>query len=783
MPRTFNNYLRYTAIVAIYLTLFVPLIVSESLFFPYITGKAHVFRLLVEIATIAYLVLVVRDRAFLPRKSVLLWSALAFTAVLALATAFAESPYKSFWSNYERMEGFVTILHLFALFIIASAVIRGRQMWINLFHTSLIASALIGIGGFMDYWNKGARGISNTDTLRIAGTLGNSSYLGVYALLHMYIAGFLTAGFLRLKKISYYPFQFSLYIIAIIFNGVVLFNTGTRGSFVGLVAGMFVLAFILAFDKQHKVYRKVGLGVLIAVMVVVGFLGTFKNSEFIKKSDLLARFSSLVTLDIKGVFEKQGQSRTLLWGMAWQGVKEKPLLGWGQDNFGYVFAKYYDPKMYGQEQWFDRTHNVLFDWLIAGGVLGLLGYLSLFAAALLMLWRRPKGTSTANASNGASLAGADNQDGEWSFAEKATMTALFVAYFVHNLFVFDNLTSYILFFIIIAYINERATSAAGSESSSISAPAYIGPSIKNVMTEWVVTTLIVLAGVTCIYTVVWKPYIAGATLIQALGPSATLNEQTGTYGTTGLSPEARLDLFKEALAYHTLGDAEIRERLVDVGSTMISSTKNQDTVKAYVDFIATQYDTQIKETPNDPRPYIFYSIYLQKFGLYQASLDYTNKALALSPTKQSFLFQKGSIEIALKKFDAGVATFKQAYELETSNVEARALYTLALVYAKDFKGADALAAGDLAVLGDTRVIQAYADLGQYKKIVEIGKMKIALDPNNGQYHVSLAAAYLKAGDRQSAIAEIRKTIELVPDFKVKGEYFIKEIQAGRDPSN
>lgn len=771
MPRTINTYLRYTAIVAIYLTLFVPLIVSESLFFPYITGKAHAFRLLVEIAAIAYLLLAVRDRAYLPKKSVLLWSMLAFTVVLGLATVFAESPYKSFWSNYERMEGYVTTLHLLALFVVASSVIRGRRMWINLFHTSLIASVCIGIGGFMDYWNKGIRGVDNTDTLRIAGTLGNSSYLGVYALLHMYIAGFLTAGFLQIKKISHYPFQFSLYVIAILFNAVVLFNTGTRGSFVGLVAGMFVLALILSFDKQHKIYRKVGLGVLIVVLVVVGFLGTFKNSNFVKNSDLLARFSSLITLDVKNILQTQGQARTLLWGMAWEGVKEKPILGWGQDNFGYVFAKYYDPKMYGQEQWFDRTHNVLFDWLIAGGVLGLLGYLSLFVAALLMLWRKPKNNSD------------KEEQGAWSFAEKATMTALFVAYFMHNLFVFDNLTSYIVFFVIIAYINERAVSVSRGESSSIGAPAYIGPSIKNVMTEWVVSTLIVVAGIVCIYTVVWKPYIAGATLIKALGPSATLNEQTGTYGTTGLTPEARLDLFKEALSYKTLGDSEIRERLVDVGSVMISSTKNQDTVKAYVDFIASEFDTQINKTPNDPRPYIFYSIYLQKFGLYQASLDYTNKAIALSPTKQSFLFQKGSIEIALKKIDEGVATFKQAYELETSNNEARALYTLALVYAKDYKGAEALANGDLAILGDARVIQAYADQGQYKKIVEIGKMKVAAEPNNGQYHVSLAAAYLKIGDRQSAIAEIRKAIEIVPDFSVKGEYFIKEIQAGRDPSN
>jgi hypothetical protein len=52
--------------------------------------------------------------------------------------------------------------------------------------------------------------------------------------------------------------------------------------------------------------------------------------------------------------------------MALKGIAERPVLGWGQENFNYVFNKYYNPQMFGQEEWFDRTHNVVLDWLIAG---------------------------------------------------------------------------------------------------------------------------------------------------------------------------------------------------------------------------------------------------------------------------------------------------------------------------------------------------------------------------------------------------------------------------------
>ena len=41
-----------------------------------------------------------------------------------------------------------------------------------------------------------------------------------------------------------------------------------------------------------------------------------------------------------------------------------------------------------REPFFDRAHNVFLDWLIAGGIVGLLAYLSIFAAAFLYLAKK-----------------------------------------------------------------------------------------------------------------------------------------------------------------------------------------------------------------------------------------------------------------------------------------------------------------------------------------------------------------------------------------------------------
>jgi hypothetical protein len=59
--------------------------------------------------------------------------------------------------------------------------------------------------------------------------------------------------------------------------------------------------------------------------------------------------------------------------------------------------------------------------------------------------------------------------------------------------------------------------------------------------------------------------------------------------------------------------------------------------------------------------------------------------------------------------------------------------------------------------------------------------RVETDDKNEQYHLSLGAAYLQAGNRPLAIQQIRRVIELDPNFKSQGESLIRDIQAGRNP--
>jgi hypothetical protein len=106
---------------------FVPFIIADgswfpNMFFPFITGKNFAFRILVEVLLGMYILLALREPKYRPKSSYILYALGAFVLWIGLATAMSVDPIKSFWSNFERMEGYATMLHLFVYFLLVSAM-------------------------------------------------------------------------------------------------------------------------------------------------------------------------------------------------------------------------------------------------------------------------------------------------------------------------------------------------------------------------------------------------------------------------------------------------------------------------------------------------------------------------------------------------------------------------------------------------------------------------------------------------------------------------------------
>ena len=91
------------------------------------------------------------------------------------------------------------------------------------------------------------------------------------------------------------------------------------------------------------------------------------------------------------------------------------------------------------------------------------------------------------------------------------------------------------------------------------------------------------------------------------------------------------------------------------------------------------------------------------------------------------------------------------------------------------------ARASVKIIFDNRYISALLALKQFPEIIELAKKRIKLDPGNLEHRITLTAAYLQAGRRQEAIQTLEEIIKLDPTFKEKGDYYISEIKAGRNP--
>jgi len=610
---------------------FIPFIIlSQTTFFPFIVGKNFAFRVVVEIMFSAWVVLAVIDPAYRPKKSWLLGAFAAFLAIITLAGIFGENPTKSFWSNFERMEGLVTYFHLFAYFIVASTVLTVRDLWRPYLNFHLFAGVIMAIYATMQW--AGLVGISQGGH-RLDGTLGNTEYLGTYALFNIFIAGFFLVrqSFTTTGERS----RVAIYGAIILFQTFIIYNTATRGAILGLIAGLGLTTILIAiFERNNKIVRKSAIGILFAIVIfVVGFIA-MRDTAFIRESPVLSRFAAI------SLTEQTSKSRLMVWNMAYQGFKERPLLGWGMENFNYVFNKYYDPNMWGQEQWFDRAHNVFFDWLVAGGALALLGYLSLFACAIYCIWRRGE---------------------SFSVLEKSILTGLLGGYFFQNLFVFDNVTSLIYFGTILAYIE-----SFGHKEQVVAKEKKLKVGEED-LTFMVSGGAVVLALV-LIYTVNYKGYMQNTTLIRALSERV---EEGAMHN---------LLLMKETIAYNSFGTSEAREQLSSLSINAFGQSKEISPIQnEFILLTKEELAKQANELPNDARYQLFLGSYLVKTGEIDRGITYLNKALELSPAKQSMFFELAMAYSEKKDMVKTEEMLRRAFELAPEFAQAEKYYLQILV--------------------------------------------------------------------------------------------------------
>ncbi|MEK7480197.1 MAG: O-antigen ligase family protein [Patescibacteria group bacterium] len=749
--------LRWIVLSGVFALPFIVFFVASSLFFPFITGKNFAFRIIVEVITGAYLALALANPAYRPRRNWLLAAFAIFLIVIAVADAMGAYPFKSFWSNYERMDGWVTQAHLFAYFLVAVSVLNTAKLWRSLWQVSLVVSAFVGLYGLLQMFGIASVNAGFSSASRIDATFGNPIYLAAYMLFNVFIAALLWRRAWKDAPIGHRTLPAVLYGGVIVLDTVVLFLTGTRGAMLGIMGGGLLCALLLAVfarpaaggARESPHARKISVSVIVGFLVLAGGFYLVKDQAWIQKVGFLSRLATISLSD------STTKARLLNAGMAFEGFKERPLLGWGQENYAIVFDKYYDPRMYAQEQWFDRVHNTVLDWLVAGGALGLLSYLALFACALWCIWRP-------SVERGSTEASTPNVKRDiFDVFERSILTGLLAAYFFHNLFVFDNITSYILFVSVLAYIAWRVNAAR--------TPA---PLFASVRTARGALPVVAACAALAVWGAGWwvnaKPLEANRTLLKAIAA-----QQGGI--------TKNLEYFKAAIALGSYGTQEAREQLSQGAAQLVRAEGIPDDVKKnFAETAAKEMSLQAIDSPLDARFPLFLGVLLDAYGAYAEAATALSHALELSPKKQTILYAIGSNAFARGDTAAMLDAFKRAYELAPENNDARIYYAAALIRVEGADAADELLAPlmESGAAADTRVAAAYVSRGRYDKVALIWEARVKAQPQDVQAYFTLAAAYFGAKNPARAVSVLQTVGSLIPGSKEQADQFIKEIRDG-----
>jgi O-antigen ligase len=720
---TSNKVLRYIIYVLLGLSLLVPLIVANSMFFPYITGKALTFRCLVEAAFAVWVVLAFRDPSVRPKRTPLFWGITIFTIVAFIVDMTGMNPIRSLWSNNERMEGWITIIHLWAYFIIFSSIVESRKIWHWFINLSFIPATIMAFEGI---WQLYVAWLAHQQMPRLSLNLGNAEYLAVYMLFNAFFA-------LYLAQVSWAQKQFRnwtwLYLVLSLLYVITIIGSLTRGTWLGIAGGLFVGGLVYSIFALKTKTEKIGRTIALSLvgLIIVGALGFYaiRNTHFVQNSSVLNRLASISTDNARLQY---------IWPMAWKGFKAKPILGWGQENFNYVFNTYYDPNAWGQEQWFDRAHNTFIDWSINGGIVGLAAYASIFVLLFMGIWKK-------------------DEDGEYVFSlrERSIWTGLVVAYIIHDMFVFDNLASYLMFFTTLAFFqnqwpNKKVPAVAGAAAAVPKKPFVVNSEVGN----WIIAPIVIIITVFLLYFFNYRPYEQNIDLIAALENC----QGAGQQGAPALDPT----LFTQALDVGVyMGKQEIREQLYSCAESVISSQSVSDEDKLnYYELTSTEAAAQAQSTPDDLRGFLFAGSFFNDLGQWAQALPYLQRAYQLSSVKQSILFALGQNYISGATSAAsstqGLALLKQAYD------EAPAYPTAQTTYAEG-----------LFVTGN------------YAESAAIYQQVIAATPTDLQSRLGLAAADEYSGDSADAIAQLEYIASSSVDEMSGADSYIAQIKAGKNP--
>ena len=701
-------YLDRFVIACLYAALFVPFVFQSDLMHPLVSLKAVLFQILIEFAFAGYLALLIAHAEYRPRFTRFMQAIVLVFTCFVLSAALGFNVGRSLWSSSERMTGLVFLVHLFAYFLMLVGM-RGSFSWnrylswasaISFFVALFPVIQLIFPGIFFDRVGE-----------RLGGTIGNPIFLSSYLVIAVFLSGHLASVARRAGMRAW-----AMFAVIAMFDVVVIILTQTRGAFLGLIAGAAVLSLYAARRGHPRGFRYAVFGVWVVALAFGVIFFTTRHAAVWQSVPVLSRLSR------EGF---NADARILAWKAGVRGFLDRPVFGWGFENFNFAFGAHYEPRLlrYGfHETYFDRPHNSFLGVLVEEGAIGFLACLFLGAFVMRRVRRIP-----------------------W-------LVALFVAYAVQDFFAFDTIANYCLLAVVLAFAMYETDGHAPRHGGGMG-PVALVPAL----------VILLVAACSAAYFInyrIWR---------------ANHNEWNSiNYFVQRYIPEGS-DYFDLALAAPTPYHDYIVKDLAPNIAHLYAQDLPLDDAPGFVRRAVREMQGAIARNPNDFTFYIALAdmapeIYKLDPAYLDMSLATLDAAERISPNRQATRYVRARA-LGLKGDAAGaLAAMKSAVDLDPEVGDAHFYYAMMLLEAKnaaqgvpELHRAEAL--GRIARnASEARTLGGFlGDMDLYEESQKQFLRALFLKPDDLESKMKLGIVYYWSGDRDAArrtIQEVMKTHNL-----------------------
>jgi len=531
-----------------------------------------------------------------------------------------------------------------------------------------------------------------------------------------------------------------------------------------LGTSLLLLLFLLGLFAARKTVRRASLVSFVVALLAVIALFSQYNQPWFQDNKRLHNLS---------IYKSTFQTRLLSWQGAARDFSSHPWLGTGFGNYATIFDRQFDSAFFNYsttETYFDRAHNNLIDIVSTTGLVGLISYLSIFAAAAWAWLRSLKKHQFRILPGSEGLA----------MRELVVIAALLAAYFIQNLAVFDSLATYMGLMLTLAYLVYLTQTGEKAEEVEVEQGLTMKPATE--FTGLAVASILVMI---VIFTYNVRPWQMLTKTIEAYAYTAN-----GQIASGFLS-------YKQALDLRTPLDRDARNTLVNMvisNPTMFTRLSMAD-IQDNLAFVISLLEKNIAYNENDSLTQMqaaqIYDIasryYSQQPALFKTYSDKAiaaaEKSSAASPGRAPVYFVLAQIQANRGDFKGAEQSFLTAYNLNPNYVDSHCQLANYYFLVKDsrYQGFvdSCLDKGGKSIMPDvlassTEYYLKNQDSGKllliYRFMAERGSIDAIL-------YVNLAKAELAAGNVEAALNAAVKAADIDQSLRPAVQAFLKGLQA------